>query len=370
MKKIILLPIIYLIALSSSYSQSYFRPGFIQINEFDTIFGLICYQNDILSTRTCYFKKDQNDEAKEYTSKEIFGYRINDGKYYVSKKIASEALDTNKNSGDIKDSISLFIEFLVKGKVNLYYYRDIVFGEHYLVDKPGAPLKEISFHDEILYKDGKAFKRKSMINKPLLRMYLNDCPEILNDVSEVKTRDHVLLINLFEKYHKECCPDETCLLYEKKVPKFEVDIQLVAGILKFNLGDELTSFNSNYCAMYGFLTYVWLPVSNEKLFFKTGLIYSNVTGINTSIVTKKDTSYNFTKIPVQFHYNNLKKKICPTFSAGVSFYMLNRKMSYLFSVDIGVNLQISSRLSFSAVSDLDYLRSASHSFFAGVKYKL
>ena len=82
--------------------QTDFRPGYVIQNSGDTLFGKIDYRSDIIMNSKCKFKNNENIII-EYSPKDIFAYRIIDGKYYISKAI-------NNNT--------YFLEFLIKGKVN------------------------------------------------------------------------------------------------------------------------------------------------------------------------------------------------------------------------------------------------------------
>lgn len=39
-------------------------------------------------------------------------------------------------------------------------------------------------------------------------------------------------------------------------------------------------FTGKYTNQFGLLSYIWMPLNNERLFFKSGIIYSKVQGLD------------------------------------------------------------------------------------------
>jgi hypothetical protein len=132
------------------------------------------------------------------------------------------------------------------------------------------PIKEISLPDDIFYVDGQPYQRKSLINNPQLRYYLSDCPELFNEIDNIKKPSHLELIKVLKEYHDIKCKDGACIIYKKKMPPLKIDIQPIIGLVKYNYGYNF----SGYTKQFGFLSYLWMPIDNERLFFRTGIIYS------------------------------------------------------------------------------------------------
>src|SRR5690606_24112075 len=99
------------IALFNVSAQSDFRPGYVITNSFDTIQGFVDYRGEIRSMKVCTFKESMEAPSKEFLPGNIYGYRFNTGKFFVSKEI---------NTKELNDTV--FVEFLLKGISNLYYY--------------------------------------------------------------------------------------------------------------------------------------------------------------------------------------------------------------------------------------------------------
>ncbi len=126
------------------HAQRDFRPGYIIKNSGDTLYGKIDYRNDLLMSSVCTFKANDNT-INEFLPKDILAYRLIDSKYYISREVNGK---------------SVFLEYLIKGKVNIYYLRDDT-GDHYFLDKEGVKLTEIPYEEGIKYIDNKEVFFKS-----------------------------------------------------------------------------------------------------------------------------------------------------------------------------------------------------------------
>jgi hypothetical protein len=106
-------------------AQSDFRPGYIVNNNGDTLTGLIDYKGNQANARKCIFKLSNDASEEKFTPDDIKAYRFIDSKYYVSKKVMTE--DSTETQ--------LFLEYLIDGIVDIYYYLSPS-GDNYYVD-PG-----------------------------------------------------------------------------------------------------------------------------------------------------------------------------------------------------------------------------------------
>jgi hypothetical protein len=350
MKKVTVLLCLLSLFKLVGYSQSDFVPGYILINKQDTIFGLIDYRDDKYNSLECRFKKTEKDTVSTFSAAQIYGYRFIDSKYYVSRPI--------KIKGEQK---TLFLEYLVEGVVDLYYYRDLK-GDHYLLGKQNIPIKEISIPNDIVTIDGTSYERNIFINRNILKFYLKDCPELNYEIDHLYNPRHKTLIQLIKKYHDIHCPHDVCLIYQKKMPKFRVDIQPIVGYTGINYNGafgnlyNIDIYSDKYSFQYGVLGYFWLPLNNEKMFFKTGLIINRVRGYE--IINSTQTKYleqSSIIIPVQIHYQFLKSNITPVISAGLNIYSTPQiPFGPFAALNLGVNAKISDKLYATLFTGIDY----------------
>ena len=186
-----------------AYSQKDFIPGFIILSSNDTISGYIAAQTDNLNCQECLFKESEEDKWRKYSPETISGYRFENGRFYISKSI-------------VTDSISklVFVEFLVNGKSNLYYYRE---GEKnkYFVEKDNSELTELIYNEIYFINEyGDEKVKYDERYKGALRYIYRDNPEIYPAINKTHF-DHNSLIKISKKYHENVCPDEECIIYAK-----------------------------------------------------------------------------------------------------------------------------------------------------------
>jgi hypothetical protein len=205
------------------------------------------------------------------------------------------------------DGKKWFLEYLIKGKVDIFYMRDKE-GDHYYVEKEDILLTEIPYEESIKYIDDKQFSYSSTKHMGILNYFMQDAPEIESQITSMKKPEHNELINLAKDYHEAVCKDEDCIVYGKKAAALKVNIEAVAGIVNYQNIDDL--IDKNYFQA-GIIVHFWMPRVNEKIYFKTGFLYSQF---------EKTDSETFTqyKIPIHIGYMAPKTyRIRPTFSIGL-----------------------------------------------------
>ncbi len=270
-----------------SYAQKDLRKGYIITNSGDTLSGMINFQGDIKNSKECVFYPEK-DKKEEFHPFDIYGYRFEGGKYYVSKFTE-------------EDEKQIFAEYLVRGQKDLFYYRDNI-GNHYLLSKNDSVLIEIPYEEKVVTIDGKTYLQESKEHIGFLKSYFSDCPSVYREIEIMKKPDKNNMISITKKYHDEICGENSCIVYKKnKIPvKFAVEPRL-----------EMTHFKgeTGFFNQYGGLIYLWLPESNENLYFKTGFLYS-----------KYENDISLYKVPLRFEYVFPYKVFRPKFDLGLNTY--------------------------------------------------
>lgn len=245
---------VLLISTGIIEAQTDFRPGYVIRKSGDTIFGQIDYRGDLLMGRLCKFM-DKNSLITEFSPGDIAAFRFVDSKYYVSSEI-----------GDKK----AFLEYLIKGKVSIYYLRDEE-GDHYYIDKEEARLVEIPYEEGIKEVNNKKIYYESTRHTGFLQYYMKDAPELQSRIQSIKKPEHKNLIRLAEDYHNAVCEGEKCIVFEMKQPLLKVNLEGLAGVVNFENVEDL---NDKFYFQGGIIAHFWMPGMNEKIFFKTGFLYS------------------------------------------------------------------------------------------------
>lgn len=169
----------------------------------------------------------------------------------------------------------VFLEFLVDGITNLYFFRDINYYVYFLEDKNGK-LLELS-NETITEKiDGKSdIQINTNLHIGVMKATFADCKEIQPQINNV-TLTHKSLIKLTKKYHDYVCDDDVCIVYEKTIQPITVRFApvLKAGVADFRFDRGFFSnYNFDPELFYGagFLMSTVFPGINEKLSFDAEL---------------------------------------------------------------------------------------------------
>jgi hypothetical protein len=197
-----------LLFYATAYSQYGFRPGYIVKLDGGTEDGLINLHGSAFNAKKCEFKKDSTSAPVIYLPTDIEAYRIKDSKYFISKKVLINNVETN-----------VFLECLISGKVSVYYTnwdsQDIYFSE-----KDGV-LTEIDNNLIDIERDGNKYEVHSNQYKRVLKSNFMDCPAMFPKVDNADFSKKTL-IKLSKEYHDYVCKDEQCIIYEKKQSKIHV----------------------------------------------------------------------------------------------------------------------------------------------------
>lgn len=129
-----------------------------------------------------------------------------------------------------------------------------------------------------------------------------------------------------------------CNLSEKRSSN-QNTTRILGGVVKYTSVKDL---NDAFSFQVGAIGHIWMPRAHENLYFKTGLIFSQL-----------DFGYekkNIFKIPCQFEYIYPKGIIRPLFAYGVNIYYIYAAVS----VNVGANIEITESLFLSAASEIEF----------------
>lgn len=235
MKQRLLTSIICLLSVwCAMHGQVNPKPGYIvgQLN--DTIYGTIDFRTTARNAHVCVFKAAADSVFKEYTPQDIYAYRFtDDGKYYVSRQVNISGMPER-----------LFLECLIGGIVNLYYYATDYSSYYFLEDEEGemyiADIPNDYFRG--LEQDPEAKRR---ILRPIVKAFRKS-PATLQKLWEIPIRKQKLC-ELTKAYHNEVCSTgEQCIQYEYDKDEQAVNLTWMfsAGVFFGTLG--LDSGADNY----------------------------------------------------------------------------------------------------------------------------
>ncbi len=282
----------------NSMAQSDYKNGYIITNENDTIYGLINNRGYVKNAEECTFKAKQDSETINYSPDMIQAYRFIDGKYYVSKKIKVDEIESQ-----------VFLEYLIDGILDIYFYREnekesYNSGDYYFIDNGDGELQFLNNKSYDVFAsvwdnntDPKTIYRKeSKRYIGLLKLMTKDSPTLSKKVDNIKL-SHKSLTNLAKEYHEEVCPDDMCIIYEKVEQKIDfkfgpiIDLnmsKLISTIDEFPSWlyyFEGSDFNYSIYPSIGLFCKFDMPTIHEKLYFQFDGVFNKRTYKTTNYWT-------------------------------------------------------------------------------------
>lgn len=212
-------------------AQSNFREGYIITNSNDTVYGWVDFLLDQQNMQFVNFMSANDSTIQQYLPGDIFGYRlINEGKFYISRKI-------NINEAGEK---LVFLEFLVQGLKNLYYYRDDL--DYFLVENTDGRLIALTKKPDYIdnYRVKEDLKYRGILN------YVFKDYESIRRKTEKADFSKRSMIELTKDYHDNVCDDGTaCIIfandYRKKFIEFVYSVYGGIQFHKMPLGVDVGS---------------------------------------------------------------------------------------------------------------------------------
>lgn len=287
-------------------AQSDFRDGYIIHNNNDTVNGFINYKGNKANAKKCIFREDMQSENQTFTPDEIKGYRFTDSKYYVSKIV---------NEGNKKEQV--FLEYLIDGIVDIYYYRDEQ-GDHYFVDDGNDNLLELTTERKEVIVNNTRYINENKRYIGLLKSVFKDSPSIYQKVDNVDL-NHKSLVTIAHDYHNEICIDEECIIYEKKIPKIKnaygliIGLNIMSFIEIYDFPAELyylrnNDFGYKILPSIGVYYKMNIPYINERLYIQYEGTYSRMRlTTNSSII---EPIYSWTIINDITLIQNVFNNVC------------------------------------------------------------
>ncbi|WP_299758503.1 outer membrane beta-barrel protein [uncultured Pontibacter sp.] len=314
-----------LLICSLSFAQKNFQSGFIVQNG-DTVQGLVDYRGGVRSSQLTTFKQNESAAEQTFSPDNIQGY----GFYKEQKLFESHSVPATAEEGTATQR--LFLNVLVKGKANLYHYRDAFQKERYYISKDNGPLVELT--QVITYKtDATTGRKRRVTDKTFvtaLSSVASDCAALSPAELKRVNLNHTSLTAAVFKYNQ--CVNPASVSYAQEKKKGHISIAPVAAYFVSNLtttgpyilaNREYDNSLSNFTG--GISLNFTIPAINEKLSIQTDLLYTpykftsyqveeNGSGRQTSSEVTFDLGY--LKLPAQLRYTFPKGKIRPFINAG------------------------------------------------------
>ena len=377
------------VSTTEFFGQKNYVKGYITKNNNDTVAGLINFRLDEQNAQSCLFKLSETTPEQIFYPGDILNYRFSDeGKYYVSHKI-------------IIDSISrlVFLEYLVDGTMNLYYYKDSkTFLEYYFFeDEYGKMTMLEKKPDKII---------KSVIHSDneyigVLTYLFQDYPTVRKKLSKgpiPMTYERGNMIEISKEYHKQTCDSgQECIVFANDYKKQYVDVKfsVYGGLQIMNYSLHLLLENPEYIPgpmnstypTIGGQVFITSPRRSKSFGLLLDIGISGIKGKHedasgTTFPTYRkfefEASILMGKIDAKYVYP--KGKIRPSVEAGFSYFYLFNKSNHLHTerkvyedikikdIDDYQSLPVPSLLGFNCGIGLDWMLKNNKSICCRISY--
>ena len=325
---------IFLCLYKLALAQSDFKPGYYITNQGDTVFGLIDNRGYIINATMCTYRANEQADEMQFLPGEISAFRFNNGKYYETRSVDIEGQEK-----------TLFLEFLIDGKVDIFYFKDFD-NDHYFVEIEDGRMYELRNEEKEVYVNNTRYIKESEEYKGLLTAVFKESPATMKKING-SSLTHKSLIGLARDYHYDVCEDESCVVFEKKeyqsVPRFGLILGADAYTMHHkgpfsNEEDYMRNNTSNisFNLSFGLFFKTSMPNINEKLFFLYEGLFSKIdleskgsyveTVGNRQYISTTKLSHNTLNNSIYIRYEYPRGKIQPTFQFGAFMrYHFNRE---------------------------------------------
>lgn len=319
-----------------AYGQINPHTGYIVTNENDTIVGTLDLRTSVINSRRCTFRVEA--DFKTYNPGEIKAYRFTgDGTLYVSRTVEVDGKERD-----------VFLEYLVKGIVSLYYL-PLPMSEYYLFEDESGnfTVADISAADTEMNAEEARCHRNAYL-RPLFSVFQKSKKIQKRLVTANLTKEE--LAHLTKEYHQEVCKDaKECIQFvynKKEVPTLQVKVHATAGVAIHNFQskemENLWHFGNLVQAAPTLSVGVDLHMPRLSRNFYPQIMLSlsrfdfDKSGDVPSYSQKKPSIKAFvTDLQIGGAYSLGDKWFLPTIQAGVSATMFNglKTGEYLFTFE-------------------------------------
>jgi hypothetical protein len=320
-KKIILL-LLLVIFVNKAWSQADIREGYIITNSFDTINGLLKYANKKESSNRCVFFRNSTSEKEVYLPGEIRGYRFSNGKFYLTKTIASP------------ENRTVFLEYIFDGIVDLYYFWNST-GDHYYISKNDTALKELKNEMIRSYAANTStgtgatyatitptlYEKESKEYIGVLKNLFKDGPQAMSKVESMQLGQNSL-VRIAEDYHNEVCFDQKCIIYSKGETSLKFSVGPVIAVSSSNIFFKRTSsfidfdpLSESMGLSYGVFLNIRDPLVSENFSMELEIMASRISYAGAGTTFKM----NSLKTPLILKYKLPYKTFQPSALLGILY---------------------------------------------------
>lgn len=212
------LVLLLLLYCTLAFAQKDFRKGYV-VQGTDTLRGYVDYRGDMRNAQSATFKSTPEGNEQVFTPSDIAGYGFEkENKAFESKTIMP---GTQADSAPQK----LFMNVLVKGRANIYSYRDSHSLDHYYLQKDTLFMELVQHkREQIDPRTGRIHLVNSNVFRGILNMAFTDCASFSASQMEQVKLLHRDLINITSKYNQCVAPAEASVSYKHREKKAAITV--------------------------------------------------------------------------------------------------------------------------------------------------
>lgn len=313
------------------------KSGYAVKTNGDTIRGIMAFRGYANGWESCHFKENITDSVEVFGPGDLQLYNYDSGVRFESKTIPLS-----------NDTITCFVECLVKGIVSLYYLQvgstsgiDRVGVYSFFAETASGRIVELPVPD---YEEAPG--KVKFRNGKILIWLFGQHPEMGNSIQRV-SYDRKSMIKIFQKYHDLVCTDYSCVVYLEKPKKKRYYLTpWIGGSLQHYRADGYNSesLRGVRCSPSAGVTFsMTLNGFTDRFLLNIGL---NISSININYIYDKYYDAKFSQVlnSVTYEHLNFKSVQFVNFYS-VDYRLMNYKMVPVFEIGLlhGCNIPINNR---------------------------
>lgn len=329
MKKRVAFVLIFFLILAFNLNAQNYTKGSVLKNNGEKLDGWIAYRTDKLNATECLFKVDLNSDSEKFYPNDIREYRLvdtRDGeKFYISKKVNVES-----------EEKTVFLDFLLQGEMNLYYYESDK-QKYYLFEYEDGEMFDVSKNPEFVYQgaDYGIYYGEDTKYKGFLKYQFKDYPEVAK-MTDKTDFSHKSMIKLVKAYHDQTCDsEEECVIFSGKGKQSTIKVKFsvyggVNYISSFKVAD-ISGLNREFTVtkmapVVGAQMNFYLPRFSNSMSVFIDLSMSNLKGEYSRVETEYDYTLKMntlvfsTKMGLKYTYP--QGRFRPMIEGGVTYTAL------------------------------------------------
>jgi len=324
--------IAFLILSSSLFAQSEFVPGYIYTIQKDTLAGWIKYQDNVTLAQGCDFRQTPTGQSDHFGLNELTGFQLDkENRHFNKRKVEY-----------LRSKREVFLEKVVSGALELYYWQDYNIGEVlYMSVKGDSMLIPFPYNQYEGYVGNDYVRRREIItstnHRDTLLKYMPDRPDLFQDITQIKKPKLANMIPLFAKYNnvEPIAVNHVAVETVKKT----FSMYITPGITNADF-EVISSTGIDY---YGGATLSFdFPGAYDQLVVFAGL-YKRLYNGNPVF---RDYNYQY-KIPIGLEYRFSGRLLRPFVILGSDGLINRNSIRFILAPGAGLNLKILNNLSLS-----------------------